>query len=202
MISTTFRSLVVYPAFAVLLAVLSVNPATAQAQALEGKPAPALALSDPKGVERNLADLADGRPVIVLFWASWCPYCKALMPHLQSILDEHGTDRVDVVAVNLWEDGPDDWRADFQASGYDFRVLLNGDESAKAWGVKGTPGLFLIDGDGRVVFDRNARTFEPSRRDASLLEGELGNRQKAARQAPLWAAELRKSLRETLADPK
>ena len=27
---------------------------------------------------------------IVYFWATWCPYCKALMPHLQSILDEYG----------------------------------------------------------------------------------------------------------------
>ncbi len=27
-------------------------------------------------------------PTIILFWATWCPYCKALMPHLQSIVDE------------------------------------------------------------------------------------------------------------------
>ncbi len=29
---------------------------------------------------------------IYLFWASWCPYCKALMPHLQSIQVEYGAD--------------------------------------------------------------------------------------------------------------
>src|SRR3546814_9228256 len=34
-----------------------------------------------------------GRPTVVLFWATWCPYCKALMPHLQSMLDEYGNDR-------------------------------------------------------------------------------------------------------------
>jgi hypothetical protein len=33
----------------------------------------------------------------VLFWATWCPYCKALMPHVQSNLDEYGK-QVRVVA--------------------------------------------------------------------------------------------------------
>lgn len=185
----------------VALASILISP-LALASGLEGKPAPALTLSDPSGNERNLAELSAGRPTVVLFWASWCPYCKALMPHLQSVLDEFGSDRVEVVAVNLWEEGPDDWRADFVSAGYDFRVLLAGDEIAKNWGVKGTPGLFLIDTRGRVVFDRNARSFEPSRRDRALLEGTLGNAQKAARQAPLWAAELRKVLRPLLAPEK
>ena len=46
-----------------------------------------------------VADTSEGKPfnyptvlqgpTIVLFWASWCPFCKALMPHLQSIIDEY-----------------------------------------------------------------------------------------------------------------
>lgn len=171
----------------------------AAAAGLEGRPAPRLALKDPAGVERTLPGLAAGRPTVVLFWASWCPYCRALMPHLQSLLDEHGSERIEVVAVNLWEEDPDDWRPDFVAAGYDFRVLLEGEQAARDWGVKGTPGLFLVDREGQVVFDRYARRFEPLRRDATLLEGELGNAQKAARQAPLWAAELRKALVPLLA---
>lgn len=185
----------------VALASLLISP-LALADGLEGKPAPALTLSDPSGSERSLAGLSAGRPTVVLFWASWCPYCKALMPHLQSVLDEFGSDRVEVVAVDLWEEGPDDWRADFVSAGYDFRVLLAGDEVAKSWGVKGTPGLFVVDAQGVVVFDRYARSFEPSRRDPALLEGTLGNAQKAARQAPLWAAELRKALRPLLTPEK
>ena len=173
--------------------------APAWGQGLEGKPAPTLTLSDPAGVRQSLSGLAGGRPTIVVFWARWCPYCKALLPHLQSMMDEFGSDRLEVVAVNLWEDGPDDWREDIFGSGFDFRVLLAGDEAAKAWNVMGTPGLFLVAGDGTVVFDRNGRHFEPSRRQAVLLEGELGNPQKAARLVPLWAAELRKDVRALLA---
>ncbi len=183
---------VLYPLIAVVALCAGFSPASAAG--LEGDQAPALSLKDPAGVERSLSELAAGRPTVVVFWASWCPYCRALLPHLQSVLDQYGSDRVEVVAVNLWEDGPEDWRKDFVSGGYDFRVLLGGDEAAKVWGVKGTPGLFLLDADGQVVFDRNARAFEPSRRDATLLEGTLNNPQKAARTAPLWAAELRKAL--------
>ena len=32
--------------------------------------------------------LADGRPVIVDFFADWCPTCKAQKPHVQSLLGE------------------------------------------------------------------------------------------------------------------
>lgn len=42
------------------------------------------------------------RPTIILFWATWCPYCKALMPHLQSIMLEH-PGKVDVLALNIRE---------------------------------------------------------------------------------------------------
>lgn len=42
-------------------------------------------------------------PTIVLFWASWCPFCKALMPHLQSIIDEYNYE-VRVLALSIRED--------------------------------------------------------------------------------------------------
>lgn len=170
------------------------------AAGLEGRPAPPLRLNDPAGIERSLQGLAAGRPTVVLFWASWCPYCKALMPHLQSLLEEFGSERVEVVAVNLWEENPEDWRPDYLAAGYDFRVLLRGEEAAKDWKVSATPGLFLVGAGGEVLFDRNARTFAPQRRDPALLAGTLGNPQQAARVAPLWAAELRKAIRAALQD--
>lgn len=195
------RSAAVRFVLSAMLVLSTLLAGSAFAQGIEGQKAPALKLKDPSGVERSLPELAEGRPTVVLFWASWCPYCKALMPHVQSMIDEFGSHRIEVVAVNLWEDGPNDWRADFVSNGYDFKVLLAGDEAAKLWGVKGTPGLFLIDRQGKVAFDRNSRQFKPARRDQSLLEGDLNNRAKAARQAPLWAAELRKAVRASLATP-
>jgi len=130
-------------------------------------------------------------PTIVLFWATWCPFCKALMPHLQSIVDEYG-DGIRVLALNFREDGDP---AEFMANyGYEFDLFPSADAAAEAWGIKGTPGLFLADANGRVVFSMGA--IPPEAYASRRFEGakDMKAYQKAARVAPLWAALLRESL--------
>lgn len=57
--------------------------ATVQSPApMQGFPAPDFALKTRDGQEIKLSDYR-GRPVIINFWASWCPSCKAEMPDLQ-----------------------------------------------------------------------------------------------------------------------
>lgn len=134
-------------------------------------------------------------PTIILFWATWCPYCKALMPHLQSIVDEYDG-RVQVVALNFRDD--DDPAAYLAKRGYDFSLIPHADEVAKSWGVKGTPGLFLADQSGRVVFSRSAISEAAYRTIPAENYDELKNSQKAARQAPFWAAKLRLAIDQLL----
>ncbi len=182
---------------AVALAAVPLLPA--RAAGMEGKPAPAVTLAGADGKMHSLAEMAAGRPTVVLFWATWCPYCKALMPHLQSLLDEYGADRIEVVAIDIWEDNDDDWKSVVLDNGYDFRVLLKGDALAPQWQVRGTPGLFVLAADGTVVFDRNAHQFTPVRRNVAGISAGQGNSAKAARAAPLWAAAVRKVLDAELA---
>lgn len=130
-------------------------------------------------------------PTIVLFWASWCPFCKALMPHLQSIIDEYNYE-VRVLALNIREDkNPVEFLEEY---GYQFLLIPEADEIAKSWGVKSTPGLYLADQSGRVVFNLRAipeRAYPPER---FADNEELKMYQKAARGAPFWAAHLRKAI--------
>jgi thiol-disulfide isomerase/thioredoxin len=130
-------------------------------------------------------------PTIVLFWATWCPYCKALMPHLQSILDEYGDD-VQVLALNFREDeDPVEFMADY---GYEFLLIPAADEVAGSWGIKGTPGLFLAERSGRVVFSRGAIPEQAYPAERFANNEALKHFQKAARVAPFWAARLREAL--------
>jgi thiol-disulfide isomerase/thioredoxin len=129
--------------------------------------------------------------VILLFWATWCPFCKALMPHLQSIAYEYPDDALTIYAIHFRDDDGDPVGY-MRANGFDFTVLLDGGEVAAAYGVHATPGLLVFDRDNRKVFDIYA-AMEDFNSRYTLPEG-LKNRQKAARKAPFWAAEIRKAL--------
>lgn len=89
---------------------------------------------------------------VLVFWATWCPYCEVLMPYLADIQSEYGKDTVRVVAVNMKETG--DARAHSSRAGYDFLTILNGDDIARDYAVEYLPGLFVVNADGVVLFRR------------------------------------------------
>src|SRR3569832_328482 len=71
---------------------------------VSGNPvAPKLALHDMDG---KLVDLKQikGKVVIVNFWATWCPPCRAEMPSLQRLWKKLGASKIQIVAVNVGED--------------------------------------------------------------------------------------------------
>jgi len=151
-------------------------------------------LETPSGETVSFPHEHDG-PVILLFWASWCPYCKALMPHLQAMLYEYADESLAIYAINFRDDG--DPLEYMQKQGFDFTLLLDGGDVAAAYDIHATPGLLIFDSDNGVVLDLYDIMEEYNRTIA--LPEELNHRQKAARKAPWWAAQIRVALDE-LAD--
>jgi len=144
-------------------------------------------LHTPDGRVVELAKVSREKPQIVLFWATWCPYCKALMPHLQSIKMEYG-DALDVLAVTIHENGNPS--KVIRKGGYDFTLLVDGDEVAARYGITGTPGLLIIDTRRKIRFD--IRSLPGIR--LSPDGKRLSNTEAAKRIAPYWGAEIRKAL--------
>jgi cytochrome c biogenesis protein CcmG, thiol:disulfide interchange protein DsbE len=93
------------------------------------------------------------RPAILLFWVTWCPYCKALMPHIQKVYEAAGSSRLDVYAIDFEEDG--DPVAELKKRKQTFTLVLEGNAIAGKYAVIGTPALFLVDRQGRIVYRRN-----------------------------------------------
>lgn len=153
--------------------------------------APDWTLLSSTGETVHLAEEAKQQATILFFWATWCPYCKALMPHLQSIRLEHG-DQVKILAIHFRDD--DDPAAFIENAGYDFTVLPDGDDIAKSYGVWGTPGVIIVDDDLEIVFD----LYKLPPQDPLKDEDEAAHRKKAAYRAPYWAAEIRKSVDSVL----
>ncbi len=168
---------------------LLLGAASAHTQSNQDWQPPGFELSRVDGTGFRYPDDLAG-PTIILFWATWCPYCKALMPHLQSILDEY-PGQLQVLALSIRDDG--DPAATLAEYGFDFTLFTTADAVAEAWGVKGTPGLFLADAEGRIVFDR-MRLPPAAERAAAQPGAAMKHYQKAARNAPYWAARLRVAL--------
>ena len=179
-----------WPRLAALAILLAISALPARAGSGIGEQAPRFDLADAGGERFRFPEQLTG-PTVVLFWATWCPYCKALMPHLQSIIEEYAGE-IEVLALDFREDG--DPREYLAEMGYDFRLFPTADAVAAAWGVRTTPGLFLVDASGRVVFSNFSVPPEAYARRPAQSAGDLKHYQKAARRAPVWAAELRKAI--------
>jgi cytochrome c biogenesis protein CcmG/thiol:disulfide interchange protein DsbE len=131
-----------------------------------GRPAPAPGfdlpvLSRGSSKDPRLARaLADGRlglgelrggPVVVNFWASWCPPCRTEAPRLERAWRRHGRDGVVFVGLNM-QDVTDDARAFLEQFDVRYPNVRDGSDAvARDWGVTGLPETFFVDRRGRVV---------------------------------------------------
>jgi thiol-disulfide isomerase/thioredoxin len=119
--------------------------------AADSKHAPNVALHTADGVTVQLADYK-GKVVLIDFWASWCPPCKASFPALDAIYREYQGKGLEVLAVNVDERRRD---ADTFLNAHPHRLTVLYDPkgvSPEAFGVKGMPSSFLIDRAGNIRF--------------------------------------------------
>lgn len=101
-----------------------------------------------------------GKVLVVTFWASWCGPCKKELPILEAIQNVAGTEKIQVVAVNIEE------REQFikiARALSSLKLTLTHDarkRSADAYGVNGIPHLVLIGRDGKVINVRRGYSEE------------------------------------------
>lgn len=91
---------------------------------------------------------------VVIFWATWCGYCKAFMPHLEQIEADYRDRGVRVVTINAKEDGSGNPAGYIAALEFPMTAVRSGDAIARAWGVEFIPGVFVVAGDGTIAFRR------------------------------------------------
>ena len=99
----------------------------------------------------QLADYR-GKPVIVNFWATWCPPCRAEMPSMNRAWHKIKDQGIEMIAINVGED-EDTIFAFLGEYPVDFTILL--DQSGNIiskWPIKGLPTTFVLDTDGKLVY--------------------------------------------------
>ena len=113
--------------------------------------APDFELETLDGEKKKLSDLR-GERVMVNFWATWCPPCRAEIPDLQKF---HENEDITILAVNLTEteqdmDKVEEFVDDF---GMTFPILLDTEtEVADTYKIQPIPSSFMVDSTGRIQF--------------------------------------------------
>lgn len=133
------------------LAAAMLVAAAAHAEIKVGQPVPAFDTVLLDGKKFAAAELKD-RPVLVVFWATWCPTCRKELPQLQKLYERHRGKGFEILALSIdaesieveefWKDHD-----------YRFPVAMRAPEHSAAFGViKGPPTFFLIDRRGALRF--------------------------------------------------
>jgi thiol-disulfide isomerase/thioredoxin len=110
------------------------------------QPAPVFSLKDLNGQEVSLAQFK-GKVVMLDFWATWCGPCRATMPEIEKLQQEHPNDFT-LLAVNLGE--PADRVLPYvRSQNIQSRVLLDVDENVgRDYGITSIPMQAVIDKEG------------------------------------------------------
>lgn len=130
---------------------LFVSACSVGQDSMEGKQAPAFSLKGADGKALELKSLT-GKVVVVNFWATWCPPCRAEIPGMQEVYEKYKSKGLEIVGVSLDRDG---WRAVtpfLQKTKMTYPVVMGGQEVAEAYGgISAIPTSFVIDRKGKIV---------------------------------------------------
>ena len=116
-----------------------------------GQAAPAWELKDLDGKPVKLADFK-GKVVLLNFWATWCPPCRAEIPDLVSLQQQYGPQGLVVIGVAMDEGGTARVRPFVKKFGIEYPVVIGNQKIAEAYGgIEVVPTTFVIDRKGKVI---------------------------------------------------
>lgn len=119
----------------------------------------------------TLSSIANGKPLVINFWATWCPYCVKEMPDLQDIAHDYA-DKIAFAFVDVTDgqrERQEDASAWLEDNGLaDLPVYYDTSlEAATTWGAHALPLTVVIDANGEVA------TSATGMIDPAMLRGAL-----------------------------
>lgn len=103
----------------------------------------------------------EGKPMIVEFWATWCPPCRSSIPHLNEIYAKYKDKGLHIVGIT------DEDRAKIKKFEkevpIEYAVALDANgKYAKPFGIQGIPHAVLVDKTGKIVWEGHPMSLKES----------------------------------------
>ncbi len=121
-----------------ILMMLLVAPLTAQSIEYQWQ--------NEKGEDIQLSSF-NGEPVILHFWASWCPPCRTEMPKMNNWVQAHPDVKVVMISLDYDLEGAKHF---YDKKSIQAPLNLGDQRQTMALGVRGLPTTIVIDADGNI----------------------------------------------------
>lgn len=143
----------------IILLTLLLCLATTLSAAQLGQPLIAFKGTDLKGEQYDLQQSIGTKPIMLIFWASWCPTCKSEVPKINKLAEKYQQRGMEFVAVNVgFNDTVERAQAFAQQTGMNYRAYFDGSGTiAGKYRLQGVPTVIIADRQGIIRF-RNFTT--------------------------------------------
>lgn len=115
-----------------------------------GEIAPDFTLNDVNGNQVTLSKIFSEKPVLLDFWATWCPACREEAPRVQAFYQKYA-DKVAVIGVDINE-SKKAITSFIEANGLTYPMVVDSGDVAQQYGVVGIPTIVLIDKGGKILY--------------------------------------------------
>ena len=123
-------------------------------------------LVDLDGNHSQLGDF-DGEIMLINFWATWCPPCRAEMPSLNKLYADYGS-KVQFLLVS--NEDPDPIREFMDKKKYNFPVWLTLSAPPDIMKTKSIPTTFIVNKEGKIVYSKSGAFDWNSKKVRSFLD--------------------------------
>ena len=133
------------------IALLMVSPSVTAASI--GDMAPDFEVTTQDGSVFRLSEFLGRKPVYVVFWNTWCPYCIKKTPRYQKLQEQFG-DKIEIIAINTtWSDSPAGMRSFVEHHQIQYSTAFDaGELITDQYRVLKVPTEFIVDINGIIRY--------------------------------------------------
>ena len=109
---------------------------------------------DLNGNNIDMHDVVGNKPVMLIFWASWCPNCKKEVPKINKLYEKYSGRGMDFIGINVgFNDSESKARAFINQTGMMYPVIFDKrGRISKQFSIQGVPTIIVTNRQGIVRF--------------------------------------------------